>query len=171
MIKENSPTEHEKLRYLEMLDQVSIRYEAIWGIGKLPALSGADIHTKWIKQQEKLDAAIESGTLDEVRDIVQGSVRAYEIMDASARKLGHKPMDADCWEVRHPETGTLYRIYKSNTETFAPQSDGAIVYSLVEIARILEAHQLVNVVKDHFPGVVVTKIDNIDWKSGDKIGM
>lgn len=145
-------------RWIDQLDQVSIDYEARWGCGRLPLLAHPDIAAKWDRQWRKLDDAIIDRNLHLVRDLVQGCIRAWAALENNALVAGHKPIAPESWEVRHPESGAVYRIVKTNYDAHAPAASGAITYSLEEIARILEASQLVNVVKNTFQGATVKSV-------------
>lgn len=145
-------------RWLHKLDQVAIVFESKWGIGVLPTLADREIEMKWNKQKEKLALAVQDCDLPSVQKLVEGSIRAWKVLEDSAIKNGHKPRDPECWDVVHPDSGTKYRICKGLTDARAATEDGVIVYTLQEVVRVLEGHQLVNVVKDVFPGARVNKI-------------
>lgn len=142
-------------RWVDKLDQVSIDYEARWGCGRLPLLASPDMALKWDRQWRKLDDAIIGRNLHLVRDLVEGCIRAWAALESAALAAGHKPIAPESWEVRHPDSGAVYRIVKTNYDARAPAIPGVITYSLEEVARILEAQQLVNVVKGTFDGTIV----------------
>ena len=158
------------LRYLTRLDQVQIEYESRWGILKLPSLCSAAMQDKWNNQKAKLQHAVNENRLHDVVALVEGSIRAYDAMEKDALSNGHKMYNADMWDVKHPESGQVYRIVKNNYDAGISLHDGALVYTLTEIARILEKHHNINAVKDSFPDATVLKINNtFDYTKGDDI--
>lgn len=140
-------------RWVDRLDQVAIAKEAVWGIGRLQKLISAELRIKWDAQNQRLREAIESGNLDYVADIVEGTIRGWDVLEAEAIKNGHKPHDNEYWETTFEGSEFVYRIYKTQTECRAAiQEDGVVAYALPEIARILNDYQLVNKVKEAVGG-------------------
>ena len=142
-------------RFLDKLDQVAIKKEAAWGIGRLPNLVSPEMRIKWDAQQERLRAALESQNLSYVQDIVEGTIRGWDVLEAEAIKLGHKPNDNEYWEATFEGSEFVYRIFKTEIEkrNLHPE-DGYVHYSLTEVARMLEDYQLVNRVQEKFGGTV-----------------
>ena len=158
------------LRYFTRLDQVQIEYESRWGVAKLPTLVSPELQEKWKRQLEKLFKAKEENRLTDVIGLVEGCIRAFDIMEKEALARGNKMHDAEMWDVKHPESGQVYRIVKNNYDAGISLKDGARVYTLVEIARILESQFNLIAVKDVFPDATVLKIeDTFDWNKGDKM--
>lgn len=158
MKRELGPADYEIQRYLDMLDETARQYEARWGIGVLPRIVTHDMAEKWQRQCDKLNDAISDGNLNEVMGLVQGTVRGYKALEDNALAMGHKPNPPDVWDAQHPESGRKYRFCKTRNDACAATEKDTVVYSLEEVVRILEKHQMVNVVKDTFPGSTVTAI-------------
>ncbi len=156
-------------RWVDKLDQISIDYEARWGCGKLPLLVAPDTAAKWERQWAKLDDAIIGRNLHLVRDLAEGCIRAWSALETAAIASGHKPIAPDAWEVRHPESGQVYRIVRNMPQARTPAAQGAVTYTLEEVVRLLEGQQLVNVVKATFEGAVVKNVGPMDWGKGDAI--
>jgi hypothetical protein len=159
--------DYEIKRHIDKLDQVAITYEAKWGIGNLARYAGADMAQKWRAQNEKLNAAIIASDLNQVADLVEGTIRGYAALERGAIQGGYSAIAPDAWEIQHPESGRVYRLVKTNTEARVPAAKDTVTYSLEEIVRILETKQLVNVVKESFPGAKVTRA--FDFKKGDSM--
>ena len=93
------------------------------------------------------------------------------MLQTEAHAAGYKPNAPDVWDFRHPESGRRYRIGKTLPDAKAAIAPDVVVYSLEEVARILESQQLVNVVKEQFPGAAVVRTygqaeleaDEIPW--------
>jgi hypothetical protein len=158
-LMQSNPVQVEIQRYIDKLDSVAISYESKWGIGILPSLVSLDIKEKWNAHTEKLNAAITSDDLMAVCDLVDGAIRGYAAMDANALANGHAPHEPEAWDVMHPENGNKYRIVKTNLDARRVTEDGVAVFSLLEVARILDASRL-NVIKEAFPDSVVESIDS-----------
>jgi len=146
------------LRYLTRLDQVQIEYESRWGILKLPSLCSAAMQDKWNNQKAKLQHAVNENRLHDVVALVEGSIRAYDAMEKQAIANGHKMHDAEMWDFKHPEDGAVYRIVKNNYDAGIAIGDGAKVYTLEEVARLLHKYDNLNAVKDAFPDATVMKV-------------
>lgn len=158
------------MRHVQRLDGVSISYEARWGVNRLQGLASDGLKEKWDRQWQKLDQAIADQDIRLVEDLCAGCIRAWGALEAEAIANGHKTIESGAWEVKHPESGQVYRIARNNFEAGIPAAKGTITYSLEEVARILESNQLINVVKETFEGAVVKSIsDTFDWKKGDSV--
>lgn len=158
------------LRYFTKLNQVEVEYESRWGVSKLPKLISPELKEKWDRQIEKLFKAKDENRLNDVIGLVEGCIRAYAVMESEAISRGHKMHDAEMWDVKHPDSGHVYRIVKNNYDAGVSLNDGARVYTLEEVARIIEAHDNINAVKDVFPNATVLKIeDTFDYNKGDKL--
>jgi len=152
------------LRYLTRLDQVQVEYESRWGVLKLPSLCSDAMQDKWNSQKAKLQQAVNENRLHDVVALVEGSVRAFGAMEQEALARGHKMHSVDMWDFKHPETGEVFRMVKNNYDAEIAIGDGAKVYTLEEVARLLAKHYNINAVKDVFPDAVVK---NIAYKEED----
>ena len=167
---ELTPDDFAIQKQIEILDAVTIDYEARWGIGTLTTLASPDMQNKWQRQMEKLNDAIQSSNLSDVTGLVQGTIRGYKVLEDHVTALGHKPACPDTWDVQHPESGRVYRICKNNIDASRATEKGVVTYTLEEIARTLEAQQLVNVVKENMTGATITNTKpTMDWERGDTI--
>lgn len=158
-------------RHIDLLDETARSYEAKWGIGNLPDMVDVELREKWDRQQDKLADAIHGGKVKEVAGLVQGSIRGYKALEDNAIGNGHTPSDPDCWDFVHPESGNHYRICKNITEARAATEKEVIVYSLQEVARILEGANLMQEIKKTFPGATVGKVGRVkvDFVDGEEM--
>lgn len=157
---ELKPVDFAMQKQIEQLDHVALEYEAKWGVDVLPGLADADMQKKWNRQMEKLNDAIEGGRLNDAVGLVQGTMRGYKALEDHVLSRGYKPNPPDVWDVQHPESGQIYRICKNNIDARRGSDKSVVTYTLQEVARILEAQQLVNVVKSQFENSKVTKVGN-----------
>jgi hypothetical protein len=144
-------------QHLYKLEQIDIAYSAKWGVDKLPRLVTSALADKWKAQNLKLAAAIRNKDHKAVIDLVNGYQRGYEALEVEAMRLGHVPAVPDVWDVSH-DNGRVYRIVKNDIDAIRCMEDGVCVYTIKEVARILEGAQLVNHVKDVFQGAKVVKV-------------
>jgi hypothetical protein len=151
------------LRHMSRLDGVQVEYESRWGVGKLPTLISPELKEKWDRQIDKLFKAKDENRINDVIGLVDGCIRAYAIMEAEALARGHKFHDAEMWDVKHPDSGKVYRIVKNNYDAGISLNDGALVYTLQEVARILESTQSIDAVKSVFPDAKVVKIEEKEF--------
>ena len=115
-------------RWLYKLDQVAVGYEAVWGIGALQEHAPPDIKLKWDKQQEKLNAAIEKEDVNLLAHLVEGTIRAWRVLESEALKKGLKPNDESFLEVVS-DGGQVYRIYKTTITII--QSSHKVVFGVL----------------------------------------
>lgn len=144
-------TEENIQRYLVRLDQVEVEYESRWGVKKLHSLCSPEMQEKWNRHSQKLRDAVNENRINDVIDLVEGAIRAFKAMEDEALSRGHKMHDADMWDVKHPDSGNVYRVVKTNYDAGISLKDGARVYTLQEVSRLLESHDNLNAVKDVFP--------------------
>lgn len=161
------PSDYEIQRHIDKLDDVARKYEAVWGFD-LPGLVSTGLAEKWRKHCRKLNTAITEGNLDDVVELVDGSVRAYGVMDAEARELNAGAYKAAEWVAKHPGSGRQYKICKCLSDARNAVEEGVVVYTLEEVVNILEANQLVNVIKERLGGEVtkVVQKEPFDFNSG-----
>jgi len=152
-------TQFNIMRHVERLDHVSADYEARWGCDRLPNIVGLELREKWDSQWQKLDDAIKAQDISMVETLAAGCIRAWAALEAGAIAGGHSPIAPDAWEARHPESGQVYRITRNVPQARIPAAQGVVTYTLEEVVRILESQQLVNVVKQTFPGAEIKNIE------------
>lgn len=139
---------------ISRLDDVAVSHEVRWGIGRLEQLASPELRVKWDRQVEKVNAAIRAQDINGLYGLVEGSIKGWAALEADALAQGHKPNDAQYWEIKLPESEFTYRVYKTTTDAHSSAPEGVIRYSMAEVARILEGHQLVNAVKKRIGGEV-----------------
>jgi hypothetical protein len=167
MFNENlSSDDYEIKRHLDLLDQVAIKYESKWGAGNLEHFIAPELATKWKAQREKLSQAIEGKNVLLVAELVQGSIRGYAALEQNAISMGHKHSTPDVMHATHPESGQQYIIAANNLDARQAAQQGARVYTLHEVVRILEIHDNLNAPKPVAKQPETTKAP-MDWKQGD----
>lgn len=149
---------------IKPLDRVATEMELKWGCDRLPGLVSPEMAAKFGSAKAKLDAAIELNAATDVARTAGVMVRGWAALDAEATKGGHKPLEPNIWS-HTTEAGFTFAVAQGNADAIKaiktrPDLDGVRVYSLDEIGRLLESGSmdLVNTVKDSWPGATVTAV-------------
>lgn len=133
-------------QHLQRLDEVSRKMEAKWGVDRLPKCVPADLVQKWDKQWSKLNDATMAGRGSEVVELAPGCIRAWEALEKAALAAGYQPDIGVALECRMA-SGSVLRVCSSPIDARKPVPPGYVVYSMEEVARLLEPKQLVNVIE------------------------
>ena len=144
---------------IDTADQVAMTMEAKWGCGRLRLLVAPELTEKFDRQRYKWNQAIWHGDLEEVRLQAQRMTAAWRALDRAATEAGAQPLAPNVWEVALAD-GTVAAIVPDNTQAHAVVAQGRqmAVYTLAEIARLIEHYQTTMAVKLMFPGATVTKV-------------
>lgn len=171
--------------YLDEADATAAEMEAKWGADRLRLLVGPELREKFDRQRYKLNHAVWHGGLEEVRAESGRMVKGWLALDRAAAAAGKAPCDPRVWEIALPD-GTVAAIVPDIADARRIHGEGrrVSVYTLDEIAVMLDRHRDLNLVKVEFPGATVTAVrrsvgdpldgvadtrDDIDWGRGDDI--
>jgi hypothetical protein len=148
---------------LEPLDKVASETEARWGIGVLERLVSPETAAKFASARVKLDNAIDAEDLAEVTKRAAVMIRGWQAMDAEAKALGNKPGEGTLLWACQAEDGTKYLFvpHEADTAVFSRKWPDHQVWSMREVVRVLQSHELalVSKTKELFPGAVVTRAE------------
>ncbi len=171
----DAPDEYQIKRYIQKLDQVATSMEAKWGIGTLERIVPDGLREKWERQRDKLNDAIERKSVVDVGRHVEATIKGWAALEAEAIKARASRPDAEYWEIKS-DKGNLYRIVKNRADVAAVAAmdggDSVRVWSLEEVARVLDCNDLVTVqeIKRHFPDCDLRRIGkSFDFDKGDDI--
>jgi hypothetical protein len=166
---------------IEALDEVAHQMELRWGIGRLPDLVAAfdpELAAKYWRQFELLNAACETGYLEEQETQATRMRAAWIRLDREAEAAGCEPLSPRWFEGRL-EDGRLLIVTPDvmTAHRMANDDRAAVVWSMDEIARVLWRFEMVNDAKTVWPGAVVeqARVDpervkpKADWKKGDEL--
>lgn len=151
--------------YLTEYDRVVSELERRWGVERLPLLVGPELRDRFWSQMDKLNAAIASESPADVEAEVAVTLRGYAALEAKARELGAKEIEGVAWTAPMQD-GRVVAVVRDVHEVGVIKKDmpDAMVYSVQEVAAILAAwtdqqkDDLVNKIKDTFPGAHVTSV-------------
>lgn len=141
------------------IDHLVAEMERRWGVGRLRLLVGDDLRAKFDRQVSKLGEALDAYDLAAVRVHGPAMVRAWQALDRAATDAGARPLEPVVWEVRLAD-GTVAAIVRSTAEAHAVALDGrqGQIWTLEEIARVIDRWPEIGRAKATFPGAIVTDI-------------
>ena len=139
-------------------NMVAVEMERKWGRGRLRLLVDADLREKFDRQRYLFSQAIWKGQLPDVQREAKRMVAAWRALDRRATETGRQTLPATVWEVTLSD-GTVAAIVKE-PELDYQVADGrrVNVYTLSEIARLIEGFPVLAKVKEAFPGATVERV-------------
>jgi len=166
---------------IEALDEVARGMEVKWGVGRLDRLVAAfdpELAAKYWRQWELLNAACETGYLEEQETQASRMRNAWMALDRAAEAAGAEPIKPKRLEARLPDGRLLVVVDgPEGAWTVAHEDRAAVVWSMEEIARVLWNFELVNDAKAKWTGCHVenARVDpertkpKVDWSKGDEL--
>lgn len=141
---------------VDSLDLVAIEMERKWGSGRLRLLVAQDLREKFDRQRYLTNQAIWHGGLEDVRQQCRRMVSAWRALDRAAEAAGCVVLEPVVWEVAG-KSGAVYAIVRSFEDASRVRPDGrqVAVYTLDEIAALLDGYPDVVRAKQVFPGASV----------------
>lgn len=144
---------------IDAADKVAIEMETKWGADRLRLLVSVELCEKFDRQRYLFNRAIWHGQLEEVRRESARMVKAWQALDKQASASGQQPLHPLVWEVTVGEGDNAYvaAIVPDNDHAKHVIASGrqVVVYTLEEVARLLQAMPAVMKVKQTFPGAEV----------------
>ena len=160
---------------LEACDRVAREVEAHWGCGRLGRLLEPELATKFYMQQAKLNAAIWHGALHEVEEQAGRMAKAWRVCHQRALEAGHSPISPTVWEVTLRDGRVLALCRDGDSaQAYNAEGRGVVVWTLSEVAEMIDGEHWVNAAKREFPGATVAPVrppsNPLDVLRGDDIG-
>lgn len=130
-----------------------------WGIDRLRLLVPPEIREKFDRQRYKLQAAIENGTLEEVRTESARMIAGYLACDKIASENGERHIEGDMIEIALDD-GTVVTIVPDIARAAMALTAGrqATILTYPELSLILSHHKATMEVKKQWPGAKVTAV-------------
>ena len=162
--------------HLTEYDRVVSDYERRWGVERLPLLVDPELRDRFWSQMDRLNAAVHAESPADVEHQVQVTLRAYAALEAKAREMGNKEIEGIAWTAPMDD-GRVVAIVRDRNEAPLIKKDmpDALVYSVQEVAAILAAWadrdgaDVVNQIKDVFPGATIEKVTPLAEQLDDEI--
>jgi hypothetical protein len=157
------------------LDALAHEMEQKWGIGRLQLLVPPEWAEKYHSAFTKLNLAIDSGNLVEIRERAEVMMRGWRKLDELALAAGHQPgYDPKVWEVRGA-SGRVYAICQTEIDERNRSCDPDVrIITLEEVARIIDAWDadgFVTELRAQFPGSQITKVGLIHPDDRPDVGI
>jgi len=153
----NQVQQHDAIQsVIDGVDQVASEMEAKWGVGRLELLVDDELRTKFRRQLERFNDAIQGYDLERVRQTGGGMRRAWEALDKAAAIVGAKQLDPEVWEIAMPD-GKVIAFCKTMPEAFHVARAGRYidVWTVEEVARLIEKFPEIALAKETFPGALI----------------
>ena len=139
---------------------IASQLERKWGVDRLRLMVPKDLREKFDRQRYKYSHAIWHGDLEEVRVESRRMCAAWKALDVAAEAAGGLQASPEVWEVAlgNGRLVAILRDWRDAAVFEAQRSDrSAMVYTLEEIGRIIEAFPEVVKAKAMFGGGEVTR--------------
>jgi len=119
----------------------------------------AELRERFDKQRFKFNAAIWHGDMEDVKREASRMITAWQVLARAAEAAGAPILSPEVWEVALAD-GSVVALVRSPEDAHAVVADGrrVMVYTLAELAIMLEQYQEVTKVKITFPGAEVVQI-------------
>lgn len=162
-----TPDQYYINQLLDNLDAKACEVESRWGVGRIERLVSFDMAQKWSRQMEKLTVAISKNDVFTLTEIVSGTIRGYEAMEADAIAQGHKPMHETVGMSVMLPSGKELLIVRSRVDAENAKRKDCVVWTLDEVANIIEnKFTLVNQIKAALPEA---ELKAFDFAKGDEL--
>lgn len=148
---------------IDDMDLVAKAMEDKWGCDRLRLLVPKELREKFDRQRLLTNVAIKTGELEDVRRECKRMVTAWNALDRAAEAAGADPRPGPVWECVGPTSGAVYAIVRQSSDARALKADGrqVQVYTLEEIATLLDGFPEIVKAKQIFKGATVTKVRSV----------
>jgi len=132
-----APSDYAIRAIIDGVDQVALKMEKKWGVGRLRLLVSDFLRAKYDAQRDKFDAAIQSDREAEIKKHGEGMKRAWQALDEAAVRDGHQPKPPTVWEVSLANGDVAAIVQDAADVSMVP--DHQPVFTLSEIGRLIDA--------------------------------
>lgn len=152
-------TGHEAIEDMQM---IASQMEDKWGKGRLRLLVPADLREKFDRQRYLTNQAVWLGELEDVKQQTKRMINAWQALDKQATLSGAEIKPVEQWEALLDD-GTTLIVVKTLEEASQVKIEGrkAVVWSLEEVARVVDEQKAILMAKIYFPGAVVEGFERI----------
>jgi len=156
------PTAHENLEKIDLIvrqvDERGRQADQRWGTGRLPLLVPIEWAERFRTQRQKFSAAVWEYDGAQVAKHGDAMLRAYAKLDELAAVAGHSDAPVDQWEFMAGDDLVVLVRTLADTARVDLQGRKAQVWSLDEIASVIQAHPMIVAAKSAFPGAEVESV-------------
>jgi hypothetical protein len=143
--------------YVDEADATAVELERKWGVGRLRLLVGPELREKFDRQRYLFNQAIWHGGLEDVRNQSMRMVKAWLALDKVATEAGKTKANPAVLETVLAD-GTVAVIVPHAGVDVQAEGRRVSVYTLDEIARLLDGYPGLAKIKQQFPGATVTAV-------------
>jgi len=147
-------------KIIESVDHLASDLELKWGPGRLRLLVDEQLRAKFDRQRSKFNGAIWSFHDREIEKHAAAMRRAWHVLDRAAEDAGAEPLDPDVFETTL-EDGRVIAVARNSAEAWVAAhrlGRDVSVWSMQEIARLIDAYPELVDIKTHWPGATVTAV-------------
>jgi hypothetical protein len=141
--------------HIDGVDALAVEMERKWGVGRLRLLVAPEWREKFDRQRLKFNMAIRQGDVAEVETESKRMAVAWRTIDRLATEAGAATPSVDVWEVPTPDGDAVLAIVRGSD--VRPPHDGRAVqvWTLEEVARVIQAFPQIAKCKEVWPGATV----------------
>ena len=135
------------------------RMEHKWGSGRLRLLVGPELRDKFDRQRYLTNQAVFHGGLEDLKQQCQRMVKGWNALDRAADALGLERCPPEAWDIVGA-SGTVHVIVRTRDDAkdYRMGRERVSIYSLEEIAVILDALSPLEAFKEAFEGAEVISL-------------
>lgn len=156
--------------HLIPVDQAFRDSEARWGVGRLANLVSPETLLSFKRGFAMWSEAIAAGDVAQVQALAPKMLAALAFMDREADARGHAPLSVNAWEAATPDGGVLI-VCRTQAEAHAlakaPDGRARQIWTVEELARVIDRIGIVAEIKAASPGARVAKLVQHDASFAD----
>jgi hypothetical protein len=135
------------------------RMEHKWGAGRLRLMVGPELRDKFDRQRYMLNQALYHGSLEDVRVQCKRMITGWGALDRAADEIGLERLPVNAWEVSG-DAGVVHVIVRTLDDAidYRKGRQNVAIYTLDEIAVLLDAQGLLGAAKAAFPDAEIIKV-------------
>jgi hypothetical protein len=147
---------------VDEVDIVALAMEQKWGADRLRLLVDKELREKFDRQRYLTNQAVWHGELEDVRRECRRMINAWRALDRAAEAAGASQVAGEVWECVGA-SGAVYALVRHPSDARHVQASGRLVkvFTLDEVANLLDGFPELAKVKETFPGAAVTRVKTI----------
>lgn len=144
------------------VDELTLCVEGMerkWGAGRLRLMVGPELREKFDRQRYLTNQAVWHGDLEDVKAQCRRMINGWKALDKVASDAGLERCATEAWEVAGA-SGLVHVIVRTidDAKDYKMGRQNACVYTLAEVAVILDALSPVEALKSAFPDAEVVQL-------------
>ena len=144
------------------VDELTLCVEGMerkWGAGRLRLMVGPELREKFDRQRYLTNQAVWHGGLEDVKAQCRRMINGWKALDKVASDTGLERCATEAWEVAGA-SGLVHVIVRTidDAKDYKMGRQNACVYTLAEVAVILDALSPVEALKSAFPDAEVVQL-------------